>query len=185
MAGRSDYKLLEEVCAPIGRGLRGLLPKITRTWCDEYRRGVGSADICEVRLPSQQDPNQLFRYLFDCEAGRAVAAYGFVRTRNETPRSEADKRLGPRQTGSPYDRGHLMAHLLGGGGDINVFRQHRSVNRGAFQRIEELALEHRGAFYFVHPIYGEAGDYTARQVEQGLLFEQGERVRFEYALFGN
>src|SRR5215510_664166 len=56
------------------------------------------------------------------------------------------------------DRGHFIAHSIGGGLDVNVFWQDRDLNRGwspegkIFRQMETYCQEHPGTFCFSRPI---------------------------------
>lgn len=186
---RSNYGPLAAVYRPLGDTVQRLLPDLVGYWCDAYRSTTQNAIISEVRLSAQHQNDQVFSYLFDHsrKRDRVIAAYGFSGDRNSISRKEADKRLArhPRETFSPYDRGHMMSHLLGGGCDINLFPQHRTINRGAFQALEHAVLENAGSFYFVNLIYGEGDSQTPSQVEQAAVLNLGGGPRFEYQLHGN
>lgn len=57
-----------------------------------------------------------------------------------------------------FDRGHFVAHGLGGGMDMNFFPQRADLNRGIsaegrrWRELEAIALRHR-ALLFVRPLY--------------------------------
>jgi hypothetical protein len=79
--------------------------------------------------------------------------------------------------GRLWDKGHFMAHSLGGavdGTEINVFIQKRSLNRGwsaagkKFRQMEEYCARNPGTFCFSRPLYA---DQTAKPafIEFGLL----------------
>ena len=99
------------------------------------------------------------------EESRLVVACG-----RSAPRKRArdDYRLrgwvGPteRAFGGGWDKGHYIAHSLGGavdGVEANVFVQRRDLNRGwsadgkRFRQIERYCFEHPGTSCFARPIY--------------------------------
>ena len=80
--------------------------------------------------------------------------------------------------GKGRDKGHFMAHYIGGGLDVNVFSQDRALNRGwsaqgkVYRRMEAYCHEHPGTLCFCRPIY--AGDTSVpRWLEFGLVRENG------------
>jgi hypothetical protein len=63
--------------------------------------------------------------------------------------------------GEDTDKGHFMAHKIGGGLEINIFAQNRGINRGWSERgkiyraMERYCARHPNIFCFNHPIYRE------------------------------
>jgi len=99
------------------------------------------------------------------EESRLVLAFG--RSAPQT-RARDDYRLrgwvGPTEKafGSRWDKGHYIAHSLGGavdGLEANVFVQRRDLNRGwsaegkRFRQMERYCFEHPGTLCFARPIY--------------------------------
>jgi hypothetical protein len=76
--------------------------------------------------------------------------------------------------GAERDKGHLMAHCIGGGLDVNVFSQERRLNRGrspqgkTYRKMETYCYEQPGTFCFSRPIYAD-GSSVPRWLEFGLL----------------
>ena len=76
------------------------------------------------------------------------------------------------------DRGHFIAHCIGGGLDVNVFSQNRRLNRGwpeqgrLCRNMERYAFTHPGTFCFSRPVY-EDGSSVPRGLEFGLLRDDG------------
>jgi hypothetical protein len=72
------------------------------------------------------------------------------------------------------DKGHYMAHCIGGGLDVNVFSQERRLNRGRspqgriYRQMETYCYEHPGTFCFSRPVYAD-GSSVPRWLEFGLL----------------
>ena len=120
-------------------------------------------------------------YLFDVAAERLVGAYMVSRGKNEVSRhGEPDARLKghPLHDASRFDRGHTIAHTLGGGCDINIVPQNSRMNRSGgriaatgFRTLERRAVETPGSLYFVYWLYGAAtgGGQVPSGVVQGLL----------------
>ncbi len=75
-----------------------------------------------------------------------------------------------------YDRGHFMAHSIGGGLDINLFPQLASINRGTsargriYRQMERYCESHPGTYCFSRPIYTTRTDHPF-QIEYGILKE--------------
>ncbi len=76
--------------------------------------------------------------------------------------------------GTERDKGHFMAHCIGGGLDVNVFSQERRLNRGwspegkIYRQMETYCYEQPGTFCFSRPIYAD-GSSVPRRLEFGLL----------------
>ncbi|SFF84374.1 hypothetical protein SAMN05518801_102145 [Novosphingobium sp. CF614] len=132
-------------------------------------------------------------YLFDIVGERLVGAYMVSQGKNPVSRKgEPDDRLKghPLHDSSLFDRGHTIAHTLGGGCDINVVAQNSTVNRSGrrsmatgFRTLERRAVETPGSLYFVHWLYTGAtgGEQVPTGVEQGLLLprQAPEVYRFD------
>ncbi|MGE5340945.1 MAG: hypothetical protein ACM3SY_05620 [Candidatus Omnitrophota bacterium] len=80
--------------------------------------------------------------------------------------------------GKDSDKGHFIAHSIGGLLDVNLFPQRRDVNRGwsqkgkIFRAMEVYCALNPGTFCFNHPIYK---DHTDRPsfIEFGVLQKEG------------
>jgi hypothetical protein len=116
---------------------RKLPSALCSLWISTYGTQFPGAQVVLVSLGGH-DSSQT--YLFDIERGRIVAAFG-------VPVYVAGKRDAGRQSGHPnsdgprYVKGHLIAHSLGGGMDINVIPQLRRMNGGEFRKLENRAKE--------------------------------------------
>jgi len=72
------------------------------------------------------------------------------------------------------DKGHFMAHCIGGGLDVNVFAQERNLNRGwsaqgkIYRQMENYCYEQLGTLCFSRPIYAD-GSNVPRWLEFGCL----------------
>jgi len=79
----------------------------------------------------------------------------------------------------PFDKGHYIAHSIGGNIDNGIFAQKRSINRGwseqgkIFRSMEKYALENPGTFVFSRPIY-EDGSLHPFFLEYGILKNASE-----------
>jgi hypothetical protein len=76
--------------------------------------------------------------------------------------------------GGERDKGHFMAHCIGGGLDVNVFSQERRLNRGwsaqgkIYRQMENYCYEQPGTLCFSRPIYAD-GSNVPRWLEFGCL----------------
>jgi hypothetical protein len=92
--------------------------------------------------------------------------------------------LGP--DAKPSDRGHFLGHASGGDLDINLFPHARALNRGwpsegkEFRRLERLAAEQEGAFFFHRPLYRDAS-WIPSALEYGVLAVAVHSVRGAFA----
>ena len=108
---------------------------------------------------------------------RVVGALG-ISSRAEQPRDASRMRcwLGATEefVGTERDKGHFMAHCIGGGLDVNVFSQERRLNRGwspqgkTYRKMETYCRERPGTFCFSRPIY-EDGSSVPRWLEFGII----------------
>lgn len=79
---------------------------------------------------------------------------------------------------SGRDKGHFIAHAIGGGLDMNVFSQARDLNRGlseqgkVYRLMERYCYENAETFCFSRPVYDDATSIP-RWVEFGLLRDDG------------
>jgi hypothetical protein len=79
---------------------------------------------------------------------------------------------------SGRDKGHFIAHAIGGGLDMNVFSQARDLNRGlseqgkVYRLMERYCYDNAGTFSFSRPVYDDATSIP-RWVEFGLLRDDG------------
>jgi hypothetical protein len=108
---------------------------------------------------------------------RVVAVIG-TSARAEERRNASRSRgwVGPTEEflGTERDKGHFMAHCIGGGLDVNVFSQERRLNRGwspqgkIYRQMENYCYQQPGTFCFSRPIYAD-GSGVPRWLEFGLL----------------
>lgn len=131
-------------------------------------------------------PDRGFNFLFDLTLAkydkndparpddRVVAAYGLSRPAEGKRDTSRIRGFGPigRASGAT-DKGHLMAHSMGGSLDINVFPQRPEVNRGRtaegkrYRAMERYAAKHPGTFVFSRLIYGD-NTWVPRALEYGI-----------------
>jgi hypothetical protein len=77
---------------------------------------------------------------------------------------------------SQWDRGHYIAHSIGGtvdGNEANVFLQLRSINRGRYRKFENYCRNNPGVICFSRPIYVDTSAHPF-QVEFGVVMINGE-----------
>lgn len=167
-----------------GGTFANLIPDLTELWCQDYRQTHGTNEIVSVTQPSH---GTSFTYLFDIPRSRIVVAYG-IPIYNQLARDASRQKghpLGATET-TKYVRGHLMAHVFGGGMDINFVPQLRSTNGSAFKKVEnevrELAKAHTRCLYFVRTLYGpqpvgqalsEASQLPV-EIEQAVIHASGD-----------
>ena len=130
-----------------------------------------------------------FRFLFDhaSAAGsdvddRLVVGYGASQSRSK-PRDAARMRgfLAPRLDISGkgvFDKGHVLAHAMGGGLDVNLFPQRPDLNRGRsacgriYRRMERYVASHPGTFVFSRLWYTDSS-WVPASLEYGVLLPAG------------
>lgn len=160
--------------APIEEVIGYLKDELPYLWSDEYKKNCPQiGDICIIRHGS-------FEYIFDdrtlleaAESGlpkpesRIIAAFG-ISQRLDKKRDDYRLRgwIGKTNTyfGDKWDKGHFVAHSLGGAVDhaeLNVFRQRRDLNRGwstegkLYRKMEAYCYNNPGTFYFHRPLYND------------------------------
>lgn len=162
-----------------------LTETLVETWIDHYYDMVTHDPyILDV-------PDRGFNFLFDLTLAkyakddparpddRVVAAYGLSRAPEGKRDASRIRGFGPigRDTGAT-DKGHLMAHSMGGSLDINVFPQRPEVNRGRsadgkrYRAMERYAARNPGTFVFSRLIYGDE-TWTPHALEYGILLPEG------------
>ncbi|MDO9212561.1 MAG: DNA/RNA non-specific endonuclease [Methylococcales bacterium] len=122
-----------------------------------------------------------FSYLFDITHQRLIAAWGFSKGKNTEPRDKirVDRKWKPggdlkNDNGRPlYEKGHAIAHSLGGGADINFVAQLAALNKGAFKVLENKAMTNPDSFYFVYWEYPNVETQVPSNVVQGLIYPSG------------
>jgi hypothetical protein len=76
--------------------------------------------------------------------------------------------------GENTDKGHFIAHTIGGGLDVNIFAQRRDINQGRSERgkvyrtMEKYCYLHPGTFCFSRPIYSDLSSRPC-MIEFGVL----------------
>jgi len=182
-----DYSDLLAGAGP--ENLEGLVKHLTETlpdlWIDEYYNMVQhQPHILEV-------PDRGFNFLFDPTLAnydkddparpddRVIAAYGLSKhteLKRDASRIRGFGIIGGLARGR-MDKGHLMAHSMGGSLDINIFPQRPDVNRGRsaqgriYRKMERYAADHPGTFVFSRPIYGD-NSWVPHALEYGILLPE-------------
>lgn len=140
-------------------------------WCDDYYYVNPRAELVVIDL---DESGSSFKYLFDLTLTRVVVSCG-------VPVTVGHARDSSRQSGYPslkgFIKGHVIAHSIGGGMDINFIPQLRAMNGGEFRKIENLAqknaFENVRSFYFVRAIYNDDSSIP-HKLEQGLVYPSGK-----------
>jgi hypothetical protein len=149
---------------------------LASAWAAEYRLLMPTAELVEVDLGT-------LTYLFDLVVVRTLGVYG--RSAPTTaPRPAARLRGHPsynRRGQPPTDRGHLAAHTIGGGADINLVAQDHLLNvSGGWRSFERYAQRHPGTPFGVQARY-LANDDRPRSFVYSMIREG----RFVYREFKN
>ena len=164
--------------------------EVVSQWIDRYRASTSwSPEILEIALGS-------LVYLFDeapaqragdtgVSDARVVGVWGRPATgRRPRDRSRQQSFLpdSRRWSRAGFDRGHFVAHSLGGGMDINFFPQAADVNRGrsrAGRRWRELERRAGGSartLVLVRPVY-DAETWVPRWLDFGVVL--GDELEIE------
>jgi len=154
----------------------------TRAWLDDYLSHTpGDRDVVAIPLANG------FEYLFDAtvhpaddEADNRVLG-GWGRSLALSAPRDRSRMAGypspQRDNPSAVDRGHLIAHSIGGGLDLNLIPQIAAVNRkGRWRKLEAYCAANPGTFLFVHAVYDDLSDHPA-ELEFGIVV--GGQVRVE------
>jgi hypothetical protein len=148
--------------------LADIAASLDQLWCSDYRSSNPSAELFAVNMKSS---NTVFTYIFDINLERTIVAYGEP-IFSKNPRDPGRMAGHPNSAGPNFHRGHLIAHSIGGGTDINLVPQLGKLNIGQFRILEKkvrtLAAMNVKALYFVRPIY--TGDsQTPAMFEQCVI----------------
>jgi len=167
MLTESAYRQL--ISSYRGNSLLADIPaSLVDLWCNDYYSSNPSAELFQVNLKSS---NTVFTYLFDIPLQRTIVAYG-VPVFSKVPRDPGRMAGHPNSGGPSFHRGHLIAHSIGGGTDINLVPQLGKLNIGQFRILEKyvrsLAEQNRASLYFVRPIYTDKSQ-TPAMFEQCVL----------------
>ena len=158
-------------------------------WQADYEaRASAAPNLLTVNFGGKNPSEPFCRYLFDhasggAEAGgsavedRVVAVWGVSRREPAASRDRSRMRGFLRGVWSAVypgaDRGHFLAHTLGGGLDINLFPQSKRINRsGLWRQMETYCNRHPGTFCFVRPLYRD-GSWIPAKLEFGIFKTTG------------
>ena len=171
--------------ANTGDKLFNVFPSIlVDLWEENYLRRFKTAEILSVNTDAS---GSSFTYLFDYSRERVIGVYGmpiYYKHKRDASRMKGAP-LGAKE-GTGYHRGHLIAHSIGGGTDINLVPQLGKVNIGEFRKLErearDLAKTGVRCLYFVRTIYSDDTSWKPSSIEQALVRTNGV---FSYRMHGN
>ena len=157
-----------------GKNLIASLPDLlVPLWTDDYLQTHRKAEMTLVDLTGGASS---FTYIFDITRERNIVAFGipmYLKHKRDASRMAGH----PLSDGADYHRGHLMAHSLGGGTDINLVPQLGKLNIGAFRELErevkKLSLEGVQCFYFVRTTYPVGNSQLPAFIEQCIIQPSG------------
>ena len=115
---------------------------------------------------------------------RLVAAHCFSKTvekkrdKSRARSSHKGAMVNP-MNGVLYDKGHALAHSIGGGLDVNLFPQLAEINRGRsekgklFRAMEQFSSSNPGTFTYIRLFYNDE-TWFPNSFEYGVMKENGE-----------
>jgi hypothetical protein len=132
-----------------------LVDHLAGAWAESYSARYANADLVEV------DQGAL-TFLFDLAAQRVVGVYGRS-VPTVTPRPASRMRGHPLPlNATALVRGHLIAHSIGGGTDINLVPQNAAVNvSGAWRGLERLAQQNPDCVVAIEAAYDDESQTAA------------------------
>jgi len=152
--------------------ITNILPKMTHFWKQSYCK-MGNLrpyimsfqfDTYEVLYdqievyPDDETDTLADSYIEE----RTIVAYGYSsKSQNERYTNDKNMRVDDQRkwADKETDRGHFIAHSLGGNIWVNIFPQRRDINRGTsesgkrYKMMENYLLKNEGIFCFLRPIY--------------------------------
>ncbi|MEJ0024969.1 MAG: hypothetical protein WDN01_02980 [Rhizomicrobium sp.] len=152
-------------------------------WQADYEaQAPATSNLLTITFGGRRPGEPFCRYLFDQASAssgtslvedRVVAAWGISRHVPAASRNRSRMHGFLRSVWSTVypgaDRGHFLAHTLGGGLDINLFPQSKRVNRsGLWRQMETYCSRNPGTFYFVRPLY-QNGSWIPSELEFGIF----------------
>ena len=156
---------------------------VVAEWVREYLQAtLGHREIVEVEMANG------FTYLYDStnhppldEAdNRLLGAWGRSKP-SAKPRDASRMRGYPspqRDSETPVDRGHLIAHTIGGEYDMNLIPHEATLNRGIgesnrrWRELERYCAAHPGTLLLVRAIYKDDTDRPA-ELEYCVVGDDG------------
>ena len=189
---RGNYRIDYAQAEISARGQSGLLSiealreELSDRWVHSYMQMTPDPDLIREYDDICEFDDQGVTYIFDVGFrfnhvavpanrvvdGRVIAAHCVSRP-PERLRDTARMR-GYGRPPEDYDKGHFIAHSIGGGLDPNVFTQRTEINRGwsglgkLYRKMERYAAEHPGTFCFSRPVYCDAGSVPV-EIDYGVL----------------
>ena len=161
-----------------------LIAELEDAWLKAYRQASSH------KLNVLQFEDSGFTFLYDQTSAvtsdvedRLVVGYGYsVRQSEDRDNSRIAGLLGggidiPEK--GTFDKGHVLAHSMGGGMDVNLFPQRPELNRGisadgkVYRKMETYVAKHPGTFVFSRLIYTDAS-WVPSSVEYGILLPKGK-----------
>ncbi len=142
--------------------------EIASRWGAAYERQSGNEIVC-VDLGT-------FTYGFDIAAERLVYVTGTTGAPEVRDRSR--QQGSPKSSARDDEKGHVIATSLGGGTDINLIPQARSVNRGKgsqWASIERELAKRPGSAVAIHLVYSDDSQRPT-SFEFGYESDSGFRV---------
>jgi hypothetical protein len=186
-----NYKIIfSPQTADVEHGISFLSEELPYQWASLYNKlSPQPANIHRIKISS-------YEYLFDYSSelvtlgkargnemveDRLVAVHGKTQSAKSKRKDSILHRqpLGPIEYIEPhqrarYDRGHFIAHTLGGDLNINIFPQVTEINRGwsndgkLYRSMERYCQKNPGTYCFSRPFYsGQSGHPFA--IEFGAL----------------
>lgn len=159
-----------------------LISILEDVWLDRYRK----ASNHETNVLQFQDSG--FTFLYDQTSARnsgvedrLVVGYGFSVHQDE--KRDASRIQGLLGGGleisgkGTFDKGHVLAHSMGGGTSVNLFPQRPELNRGrseagkVYRRMERFAAEHPNTFVFSRLWYSD-DSWVPSALEYGVLLPE-------------
>jgi DNA/RNA non-specific endonuclease len=125
------------------------LEALAARWAAEYEARTGHA-VHYVRDGG-------YTFLYDIEGGRPVGAYGHS-GQARAPR-DATRQRGAPAVRDGDEKGHAIAHRMGGGLDLNLFSQSRRLNHSReWTAIERSSAANPGTPVAIRMHYDDASD---------------------------
>jgi hypothetical protein len=151
-SGQTDYDEIKTLFDAGRLDDRTLGERLSDEWASSYRARARPGDDPEL---VEVDQGEL-TYLFDVTLARVVGVYGKSASTSAL-RPAARMRGFPLPPDTPaVIRGHLVAHSIGGGTDINLIPQDAHLNLSAgWRRLERMAQAHPGCFIAIEARYGD------------------------------
>lgn len=181
-----SYKeIVKEVTESSGTiDIEQLIQILEKEWIATYY------DMSSHKPNIMQFPEHGFIYLYDHASAnsnnvedRIVVAYG--RSIENDHNRDKNRIKGFLGSGldipgkGKFDKGHVLAHGMGGGLDQNLFPQRPELNRGIspagkiYRKIEKYASDHLGTFVFSRKIYND-DSWVPSSLEYGVLNSDNE-----------